>query len=101
MSFIFAISFHVVFCFNCSFLLLFLWALALSYPKSLLVLMVDIPLQLWNNLRYAYGDQPDLVELVETLSRNFERLYENEVCAFLFSLLSISLYNFNVFIIWQ
>lgn len=44
--------------------------------------MVDIPLQLWNNLRYAYGDQPDLIELVETLSENFERLYENEVCTF-------------------
>lgn len=48
--------------------------------------MVDISLQLWNNLRYAYGDQPDLVELVETLSENFQRLYENEVCTFLFSL---------------
>ena len=54
-------------------------ALAHSYLRSLLVLMVDILLQLWNNLRYAYGDQPDLVELVETLSGNFETLYENEV----------------------
>jgi hypothetical protein len=36
-------------------------------------------LQLWNNVRTAYGDQPDLVELAETLSQNFESLYEKEV----------------------
>ncbi|KAL6139623.1 hypothetical protein ACLB2K_057925 [Fragaria x ananassa] len=35
--------------------------------------------QLWSNLRIAYGDQPDLVELVETLSHNFETLYEEVV----------------------
>lgn len=63
--------------------------------------MVDIPLQLWNNLRYAYGDQPDLIELVETLSENFERLYENEVCTFLFSLLSVSLFSFDLFMSLQ
>ncbi|XP_024180361.1 methyl-CpG-binding domain-containing protein 9 [Rosa chinensis] len=35
--------------------------------------------QLWSNLRIAYGDQPDLVELVETLSQNFETLYEEVI----------------------
>ncbi|XP_050382693.1 methyl-CpG-binding domain-containing protein 9 isoform X2 [Argentina anserina] len=35
--------------------------------------------QLWSNLRIAYGDQPDLVELVETLSQSFETLYEEVV----------------------
>lgn len=63
-------------------------------------LMVDILLQLWNNLRYAYGDQPDLVELVETLSENFERLYENEVRTILFSLpfcFSLQFWRVHVF----
>lgn len=36
-------------------------------------------LQLWSIVRNAFGDQPDLVELAETLSQNFESLYENEV----------------------
>ncbi|XP_022934434.1 methyl-CpG-binding domain-containing protein 9-like [Cucurbita moschata] len=49
-----------------------------SYAGSLEAFLEDVQ-ELWNNLRYAYGDQPGLVELVETLSRNFERLYENEV----------------------
>ncbi|KAL4653492.1 hypothetical protein ACB092_01G307500 [Castanea dentata] len=35
--------------------------------------------ELWNTIRTAYGDQPDLVELAETLSQNFESLYEKEV----------------------
>ncbi|XP_057983188.1 methyl-CpG-binding domain-containing protein 9 isoform X2 [Malania oleifera] len=35
--------------------------------------------ELWSNLRTAYGDLPDLVELAETLSQNFEVLYEKEV----------------------
>ncbi|XP_038904733.1 methyl-CpG-binding domain-containing protein 9 isoform X2 [Benincasa hispida] len=49
-----------------------------SYGGSHEAFLEDVQ-ELWNNLRYAYGDQPDLVELVETLSENFERLYENEV----------------------
>lgn len=36
-------------------------------------------LQLWNNVRIAFGDQPDLVELAENLSQNFELLYNEEV----------------------
>lgn len=35
--------------------------------------------ELWSIVRNAFGDQPDLVELAETLSQNFESLYENEV----------------------
>ncbi|KAE9620106.1 putative histone acetyltransferase chromatin regulator PHD family [Lupinus albus] len=35
--------------------------------------------ELWNNVRIAFGDQPDLVELAENLSRNFELLYNEEV----------------------
>ncbi|CAL9014589.1 unnamed protein product [Prunus brigantina] len=35
--------------------------------------------ELWSNLRIAYGDQPDLVELAETLAQTFETLYEKEV----------------------
>ncbi|KAL4031265.1 hypothetical protein IC575_009541 [Cucumis melo] len=49
-----------------------------SYDGSHEAFLEDVQ-ELWNNLRYAYGDQPDLVELVETLSENFQRLYENEV----------------------
>lgn len=49
-----------------------------SYDGSHEAFLEDVQ-ELWNNLRYAYGDQPDLIELVETLSENFERLYENEV----------------------
>lgn len=30
-------------------------------------------------MRNAYADQPDLAELAETLSQNFESLYEKEV----------------------
>lgn len=36
-------------------------------------------LQLWNNVRVAFGDQPDLIELAEKLSLNFESLYNEEV----------------------
>ena len=36
-------------------------------------------LQLWSNVRNAFGDQPDSVELAETLSQNFESLYDKEV----------------------
>lgn len=35
--------------------------------------------ELWNNVRTAYADQPDFIELAETLSQNFESLYEAEV----------------------
>jgi len=35
--------------------------------------------QLWNNVRVAFGDQPDLLELAEKLSQNFESLYNEEV----------------------
>ncbi|KAK2661816.1 hypothetical protein Ddye_000390 [Dipteronia dyeriana] len=35
--------------------------------------------ELWNNVRMAFGDQPDFVDLAEKLSENFESLYEKEV----------------------
>ncbi|XWS44194.1 hypothetical protein CRYUN_Cryun15aG0023300 [Craigia yunnanensis] len=35
--------------------------------------------ELWSNVRTAFTDQPDLVELAESLSQNFESLYEQEV----------------------
>ncbi|QHO12795.1 Methyl-CpG-binding domain-containing protein [Arachis hypogaea] len=35
--------------------------------------------ELWNNVRVAFGDQPDLVELAEKLSQNFKSLYDEEV----------------------
>ncbi|KAF5739628.1 Methyl-CpG-binding domain-containing protein 9 putative isoform 1 [Tripterygium wilfordii] len=38
--------------------------------------------ELWNNILAAFRDQPDMVELAEKLSRNFELLYENEVVTF-------------------
>lgn len=65
--------------------------------QKLVVIDGWYPLQLWNNLRNAYGDQPDLVELVETLSQNFETLYENKVCTFLFSLLSLYTFDVSIF----
>ncbi|KAK7302074.1 hypothetical protein RJT34_12953 [Clitoria ternatea] len=34
---------------------------------------------LWNNVRVAFGDQPDLVELAENLSQNFKSLHNEEV----------------------
>lgn len=48
--------------------------------------MKTFTLQLWNTIRTAYGDQPDLVELAETLSQNFESLYEKEVRSLSYSL---------------
>jgi hypothetical protein len=36
-------------------------------------------LQLWSIVRVAFADQPDLVELSEKLSQNFEFLYNKEV----------------------
>ena len=41
--------------------------------------LVSLVLQLWSNVRNAFGDQPDCVELAETLSQNFESLYDKEV----------------------
>ncbi|KAE9612723.1 putative histone acetyltransferase chromatin regulator PHD family [Lupinus albus] len=38
--------------------------------------------ELWNNVRVAFGDQPDLVELAENLSQNFESLYNEEVVSY-------------------
>ncbi|KAI3816805.1 hypothetical protein L1987_16510 [Smallanthus sonchifolius] len=35
--------------------------------------------EVWQNLRIAYRDSPDHIELVETLSKKFEELYEEEV----------------------
>ncbi|XP_010251295.1 PREDICTED: methyl-CpG-binding domain-containing protein 9 [Nelumbo nucifera] len=35
--------------------------------------------EVWHNIRTAYGDRPDLMQLAETLSQNFESLYETEV----------------------
>lgn len=35
--------------------------------------------EVWQNLRIAFRDKPDHIELVETLSRKFEELYEEEV----------------------
>lgn len=35
--------------------------------------------EVWQNLRVAYRDRPDYIELVETLSKKFEELYEEEV----------------------
>ncbi|XP_028778610.1 methyl-CpG-binding domain-containing protein 9 isoform X2 [Neltuma alba] len=38
--------------------------------------------ELWNNVRIAFGDQPDLVELADKLSENFEMLYDSEVLTY-------------------
>lgn len=35
--------------------------------------------EVWHNICMAYGDRPDLMQLVEILTRNFESLYEEEV----------------------
>ncbi|WOK95214.1 methyl-CpG-binding domain-containing protein 9 [Canna indica] len=35
--------------------------------------------EVWHNISTAYGDRPDLMQLVEKLSQNFELLYEKEV----------------------
>ncbi|KAF5479568.1 hypothetical protein F2P56_000377 [Juglans regia] len=49
-----------------------------AYGASQEAFLEDVR-ELWNNVRTAYGDQPDLVDLAETLSQNFESLYEREV----------------------
>ncbi|KAF5746863.1 Methyl-CpG-binding domain-containing protein 9 putative isoform 1 [Tripterygium wilfordii] len=38
--------------------------------------------ELWNNVRTAFQDQPDMIELAEKLSQKFELLYKNEVVTF-------------------
>lgn len=40
---------------------------------------IALTCQLWNNVRMAYADQPDYVELAEKLFQNFEALYQKEV----------------------
>ncbi|KAL9230574.1 hypothetical protein vseg_005909 [Gypsophila vaccaria] len=37
--------------------------------------------ELWKNISIAHSDQPDLVQLAETLFKNFESLYQDEVIA--------------------
>ncbi|XP_061353751.1 methyl-CpG-binding domain-containing protein 9 isoform X2 [Gastrolobium bilobum] len=49
-----------------------------SYGGSHEAFLEDVR-ELWNNVRVAFGDQPDLVELAEKLSQNFESLYNDEV----------------------
>ncbi|KAL5582546.1 hypothetical protein UlMin_014988 [Ulmus minor] len=51
---------------------------ALAYGGSHEAFLEDVR-ELWSNVRNAFGDQPDLVELAETLAQNFESLYEKEV----------------------
>ncbi|GAB2222816.1 hypothetical protein Droror1_Dr00016944 [Drosera rotundifolia] len=46
--------------------------------------------ELWNNVQSTYADQPDLVQVAETLSQNFESLYEKEVLSLLKSLKELS-----------
>ncbi|KAL7091651.1 hypothetical protein ACP275_12G118700 [Erythranthe tilingii] len=38
--------------------------------------------EVWRNIRIAYGDRPDLIDVVENLSKKFEELYEKEVMTF-------------------
>ncbi|KAK9117096.1 hypothetical protein Sjap_016043 [Stephania japonica] len=49
-----------------------------AYSGSYEAFLEDVR-EVWHNIRMAYGDRPDLMELAETLSKNFESLYENEV----------------------
>uniref|UniRef100_A0A5B6ZUU5 Putative methyl-CpG-binding domain-containing protein 9 n=1 Tax=Davidia involucrata TaxID=16924 RepID=A0A5B6ZUU5_DAVIN len=37
--------------------------------------------EVWHNIHTAYGDRSDFIDLAETLSQNFEALYEKEVLA--------------------
>lgn len=46
-------------------------------------------LQLWSTVRVAFGDYPDLVELAEKLSQNFEFLYKEEVGTLVVHTLSV------------
>ncbi|KAG2318295.1 hypothetical protein Bca52824_021417 [Brassica carinata] len=49
-----------------------------AYDGSTEAFLEDI-LELWSCLRVMYADQPDSIELVETLSEKFKSLYEAEV----------------------
>ncbi|XP_056845165.1 methyl-CpG-binding domain-containing protein 9-like isoform X2 [Raphanus sativus] len=49
-----------------------------AYDGSTEAFLEDI-LELWSCLRVMYADQPDSLELVETLSEKFKSLYEAEV----------------------
>lgn len=46
--------------------------------------------ELWKNIRIAHADQPELVQLAETLSQNFESLYEEEVVSLVGKLMEYS-----------
>ena len=35
--------------------------------------------QVWQNLRIAYHDSPDYIELIDELTEKFEELYKEEV----------------------
>ncbi|KAK9741343.1 hypothetical protein RND81_03G098900 [Saponaria officinalis] len=37
--------------------------------------------ELWENISIAHSDQPELAQLAETLSKNFESLYQDEIVA--------------------
>lgn len=54
------------------------------YVNGLPFLYVNFSVQLWNNVRTAFGDQTDVVELADKLSQNFESLYEEKVCKSVF-----------------
>ncbi|TKY50406.1 Methyl-CpG-binding domain-containing protein 9 [Spatholobus suberectus] len=52
-----------------------------AYGRSHEAFLEDVR-ELWNNVRVAFGDQSDLVELAEKLSQNFESLYNKEVVTY-------------------
>lgn len=37
-------------------------------------------MQLWSNVRSAFGDKSDMMEAADKLFKSFESLYEQEVC---------------------
>ncbi|CAA6670639.1 unnamed protein product [Spirodela intermedia] len=49
-----------------------------AYGGSHEVFVEDVR-EVWHNIYMAYGDRPDLMELAESLSKNFESLYEKQV----------------------
>ncbi|GKV07676.1 hypothetical protein SLEP1_g19422 [Rubroshorea leprosula] len=49
-----------------------------AYGRSHEAFLEDVH-ELWSNVHTAFSDQPDLVDLAESLSQNFESLYEKEV----------------------
>lgn len=51
-----------------------------AYSGSHEAFLEDVQ-ELYNNIRIAHMEQPELVHLAETLSANFEKLYEEEVVA--------------------